>query len=420
MLKIFDIAFKDLKHSFRSLFAVAMMLVVPLLITGLLYLAFGGSPGTASSAQLPLTQVVVANLDQPPQGAGVAAGQELLAVLDSKDLAAYIQVTTVSTEAEARQAVDTQKAGVAIIIPPNLTSAILSQGGHATLTLYQDPTLTVGPIIVRSVVTQFMDGFTGALTGVSVVSQQFGQRGLPVDASLIQDFITQYTNWVKTGSQASQPLALKLEPVAANVGAQANNAIAGPVMIGMMIFFIFFTGAEEAQSIVREDEHKTLARLFTTATSRTVILAGKIVSIFVTLAVQVTVLLVVSALIFKIDWGNLGSIILASIGTVAAAGGFGLFIMSLVKTSRQAGPVLGAVLTLTGVAGGTITTGFQNIPAFFNTLTLLTPQGWALNAWKASLAGNLPGQVLLPVAVLCLIGLVFFAIGALLFRRRYV
>jgi len=418
MMKILDIAFKDLLHSFRSMFAVAMMLVVPLLITGLLYLAFGRSPGSASSAQLPITQVVVANLDQLPQGASVAVGQELLAVLDSKPLANLIQVTTASQEAEARQAVDTQKAGVAVIIPADLTSAILSQGGHATLTLYQDPTLTVGPVIVRGIVTQFIDGFTGASTGVSVVSQQFGQHGVPVDAGLIQDFITQYTHWVKTGSQAGQPLALKVEPLAANTGAQSSS-FAGSIMIGMMIFFIFFTGAEEAQSIVREDEHKTLARLFTTATPRTVILAGKIASIFVTLAVQTTVLLLLSAFIFKIDWGNLGSVVLASVGTIAAAGGFGLFVMSFIKTNRQAGPVLGAVLALTGMAGGTITTGFQNLPDFYNTLTLLTPQGWALNAWKASLAGSLPGQVILPVAVLCLIGLVLFAIGAMIFRRRY-
>ena len=168
-----------------------------------------------------------------------------------------------------------------------------------------------------------------------------------------------------------------------------------------------------------DPQHKTLARLFTTATPRTVILAGKIASIFVTLAVQTTVLLLLSAFIFKIDWGNLGSVVLASVGTIAAAGGFGLFVMSFIKTNRQAGPVLGAVLALTGMAGGTITTGFQNLPDFYNTLTLLTPQGWALNAWKASLAGSLPGQVILPVAVLCLIGLVLFAIGAMIFRRRY-
>ena len=93
--------------------------------------------------------------------------------------------------------------------------------------------------------------------------------------------------------------------------------------------------------------------------------------------------------------------------------------MSFVKNNRQAGSVLGAVLTLTGVAGGTVTTGFQNLPAFYTTLNLLTPQGWALKAWKASLAGGLPGDVILPAGVLCLIGLVFFALGAWRFRRRY-
>ena len=40
-MKILDIAFKDLTRSFRSAFAVGMMFVAPLLITGLIYFAFG-------------------------------------------------------------------------------------------------------------------------------------------------------------------------------------------------------------------------------------------------------------------------------------------------------------------------------------------------------------------------------------------
>jgi hypothetical protein len=41
-MKIIDIALKDMLRYFRSAFAVGMMLVVPLLITGLIYAAFGG------------------------------------------------------------------------------------------------------------------------------------------------------------------------------------------------------------------------------------------------------------------------------------------------------------------------------------------------------------------------------------------
>jgi len=35
-MKILDIAFKDMIHSFRSVFAVGMMVVAPLMLTGLI------------------------------------------------------------------------------------------------------------------------------------------------------------------------------------------------------------------------------------------------------------------------------------------------------------------------------------------------------------------------------------------------
>ncbi len=42
-MKILEIALKDLTRSFRSLFAVGMTIVAPLLLIGLISLAFGGA-----------------------------------------------------------------------------------------------------------------------------------------------------------------------------------------------------------------------------------------------------------------------------------------------------------------------------------------------------------------------------------------
>ena len=44
-MKVLDIALKDLLRSFRSAFALVMMFVAPLLITGLIYFAFGSMLG---------------------------------------------------------------------------------------------------------------------------------------------------------------------------------------------------------------------------------------------------------------------------------------------------------------------------------------------------------------------------------------
>ena len=80
-------------------------------------------------------------------------------------------------------------------------------------------------------------------------------------------------------------------------------AIVAPIMGGMMIMYAFLTGASTAQSILREDEERTLACLFTTPTDRSTILTGKFLAVFLTVLIQVVTLIVVSHLIFGIDWG---------------------------------------------------------------------------------------------------------------------
>lgn len=67
-MKAFDIAIKDMTRSFRSAFALVFMFGVPLLMTGMFYLMFGGSGNNSHGFTIPVTKVVVANLDQGGAG----------------------------------------------------------------------------------------------------------------------------------------------------------------------------------------------------------------------------------------------------------------------------------------------------------------------------------------------------------------
>jgi ABC-type multidrug transport system permease subunit len=80
---------------------------------------------------------------------------------------------------------------------------------------------------------------------------------------------------------------------------------------------------------------------------------------------------------------------------------------------------LGGVLTLTGMLGGLFTNGIPNLPPAFDTAKLSMPQGWAMTAWERSLTAASPLEVLIPVIVMLVLGVVFFAVGALKFRRRF-
>ena len=66
-MKILDIAFKDLVRSTRSLFLIGMAFAAPLLLTALIYFAFGSIAG--GNLSMPDISVGIVNLDMLPADA---------------------------------------------------------------------------------------------------------------------------------------------------------------------------------------------------------------------------------------------------------------------------------------------------------------------------------------------------------------
>lgn len=421
-MKLIDVALKDLSRVFRNPFSLIMMIGAPFLITGLLYFAFGQavSEGELELQAIPLA---IANLDQ--DGIGLAGGETLAELLESEDPGDLLQVDRMSDEAEARAAVDTGRVAAALIIPADFSAALMQPQGRAEVVLYQDPTLSIGPAIVRDLIHGIVDGFAGVKIASQVVEHQFIGRGLRPDASAMEAAAQSYSAWLQPApgqrEQASggrdflRIVSLAGEPSA---GSQAQTLIA-PVMAGMMIFFVFFMAATGAESIVRESEEGTLARLFTTPTPRGVILGGTLLAVVVGLAIQVTVLLGASAGLFHIRWGAPLPMLLAGAGLVLQSAGFGVFLMSFIRTTRQTGPVMGGVMTVTGMLGGLFTTGISGLPKAFEIVNLTMPQGWAMRGWKLVLSEAPVNEILGTTAVMFGIGGVMFAVGVLLLRRRF-
>jgi ABC-2 type transport system permease protein len=332
-------------------------------------------------------------------------------------------VTATDDEAAAFAAVDRQEAAVAIIIPVNFTSAASGGDQQAALVLYQDPTLTFGPGITREILDQFLNALAGGQIAGRTAAEQFSEDGLVLQPETQAQITGEYSVWFAGLAEEKGwdiPLTKRLpnNPEEKSI-TDHRNSLMGPVMAGMMIFFVFFTGANSAQSIIKEQEEGTLARMFTTPTPLTTILGGKFTAVFFILIVQSIVLLVSSALIFGIDWGDPAALSLVVFGMVISASGFGVWLISMIKTTRQAGPVLAGVLTITGMAGGLMTTGLAGVPAAMNTAALLVPQGWALRGLRLVLFGATSQEVIVPVLVLIAFGTIFFAIGARLFGKRF-
>jgi ABC-2 type transport system permease protein len=424
-MKILDIAIKDMTHAFRSYFALAFMFGVPLLMGGMFYLMFG-SQASDGGFSVPVTKVAVANLDrggpgfesvlaQFPSGTDAQSlGDLVLTGLQDGRFADLLAVRVVGSADAARSAVDSQQAGVALIIPADFSERFADLSAQAAVELYSDPTLTLGPAVVQSVLAQFLDGISGAKIAVNVAVGRTGNSNPAAAGSIVQ----QYLAGIPSGGAES--LIETRAPASVEAPANPVAAIVGLIMAGMSVFYAFFTGASTAQSILKEDEDGTLARLFTTPTRLSAILGGKYLSVGITVAVQMAVLLLVSSLIFGIRWGDPLPLALVWLGTVAAAAGFGIALMSVLKNARQGSIVIGTVLTVTGMLGmaRVFTMGSASAGAL-DTLSLAVPQGWAVRGLTQVMDGTGAAGVLPTLAVLLGIGAVLFVFGVLRFQKRY-
>ena len=432
-MKILDIALKDMLRFLRSTMGVVFMFAIPLGVTGLFYFAFGNI-GSQDGFELPRTELVVANLDQDaprlqsvsgktPGGFNARTLSELVVeVLRSEDLADLLEVRLVNSAEEARAAVDSRQAQAAIIIPQGFSAQFGDLNGTSQVEFYQDPTLTIGPEIVKSILSQFMDSLSAVKITVDLAIDAAGSQNPALVGQVVQEYLDTSNTQTDDLGETFLIVQSPQEKPATEAEQSPALAIVGPIMGAMMIFYAFYTGTATAESILREEEERTLPRLFTTPTPQATILGGKFLSVFMTVLVQVIVLIVAARLIFGIQWGEPEAVVLMAIGIVLSAAGFGVFINSFLKDTKQGGLVFGGILSVTGMLGMISVFAMASPIAarLGDTVALLVPQGWAVRGLTMAMNGEPVSSVLVNTLVLLAWGALFFVIGVWRFNHRYV
>ncbi len=432
-MKALDIALKDMKRSFRSTFAVVFMFGIPLLVAGMFYFMFGNMAQNGGF-NLPKTKVIIANMDEggpkfevnpkniPGGRKAKTMGDLVVNILESDNMKDLIDVSFASDPQSARVAVDSQQAQVALIIPSDFSKQFAdTDKGKAVIEFYQDPTLTIGPAIMKSILNRFMDGMSGVRIAVNVFTDEADQSNYALTSVIVQQYLKD--SLVLSDDPESKLLDVRAPSTVKKSKAEEKQnillSVVGPIMGAMMVFYAFYTGTSTAQSILKEEEERTLPRLFTTPTSQATILTGKLMSVFFTVCVQVVVLLIVAHLIFQIQWGDITSVIVAAIGIIFSASSFGIFINSFLKTTKQGGAIFGGVMTVTGMVG-MIQVMASSSNTSVKTVSLLVPQGWGILGLLQSMNGDPFSKVLVTALVMLAWSIVFFVVGVLRFNRRYV
>lgn len=413
MKKIFIIGLKDLKVTFRER-AVLIMLLAPFLLTiamGFITGAFSDDEGGGISG----IPVAVVNQDEAGLGA-------YLKDTFNEGFGGMFSLVEASDVEEARRQVEDDEIAAAVLIPEGFSSSMLPDESGMTsdqvgkIEIYANPARPISAGIIRDMVDGFIASVEkGRVAGQVTVSQLVNDGLVSVqDAGQIG---------MEIGVRLSDPGAslsiITLQGQEEKLPDEEQDfspiAILAPSMA--LLFLIYTTSSVGGRSILAEREEGTLPRMLTTPSTTAQVLGGKVFGIFLIGVVQVSILVVVSSLMFSLNWGDPLAVFLLILCAVAGATGWGILLASIAKTPGQVASLGTALMLLFGILGGSFT-GTAGLPGVMGIISKITPNAWAQEGF-IELAGQGTLIDILPsMGGLLVMAVVLFAIAVLFFRRR--
>jgi ABC-2 type transport system permease protein len=412
MKKLLLIGLKDLRLAFRDRAALILMLLAPFLLTlglGAVTGRFSGGSSTGVS-HIP---VVVVNRD------GGKLGDELVALLQSKDLDELVDPTVSDDPAAARNQVDANHAVAVIVIPAGFTDSIISpQGGTdagtaVAIEVYANPAAPTSAGVIKTIVDGFLSQVeVGRVAGEVIVTQLVASGRIR-----IQD--AQAVGMAAGADQAgasAQSTSITLRTVSSG-GAAIPFDVLALLAPGMALMFLMYTVSYGGRTFLTERNQGTLPRLLVSPTRSVQILGGKMIGIYLTGAAQMLILIVGTTLLFQLQWGDALAVLVLVLAAVFGAVGWGMLITALAKTPGQVNAVGAAVMLTFGILGGTFIST-DNMPAWFRMITKITPNAWGVQGFTTLALGGGLKDIVTPILALLIMGAALFAVAVLLINRR--
>ncbi|HEV2394923.1 MAG TPA: ABC transporter permease [Verrucomicrobiae bacterium] len=186
---------------------------------------------------------------------------------------------------------------------------------------------------------------------------------------------------------------------------------------GAMYFWVLFIGQGPLQEILQEKETRVLPRILACPVAPSQYVLSKMLRCFVLCSLAVVLLMISSALLFGIKWGNplkLGIVIavwaVSMTGLLAA-------IYASARTREQANVLAPLVLMLFAMLGGSMFP-YENLPSFLQMFGQFSPNRWAVLALQGVARSKPWLDLLKPFSGLAAIGTLGCLFAFLRFQRQ--
>lgn len=423
---------KDLRRRQRAPVGTVTMLLMPLVLTAVIGLVFGGG-GDDGGAEIPRVKLLIAD-EEGGMGGGLLSG-----AFSQGELADLFDPLPVASAEEGRRMMDEGEASALLVIPANFTDDLLD-GNPVKLQVVKNPAQSILPeIAVQTVdvlalvlnsasrllgeplaeirkMTQSDDGPSEAavLALSSVIYAKMTTLDgyfLPMPVSVVQ------------GDDAAE--ASEEETTTAPADKQEDEEGGGFsiftfILPGLAFMGILFIGEMAMRDVLAEQTAGTLSRAMTTPLTPVHFLAGKMAQAFILCLACQALMMISGTLVFGVDWGPLALVALFTGAAALSVTGLTALIFGLARSERQGSAIAGLLIMGMSLLGGSMFPS-EMLPQFLRTVGRFTLNFWAIKGFRSlSIEGGGLAEIAFPLLLLSGIGLACTALGAILLRRRIV
>ncbi len=406
MKRVFYVTLLNVRLIASDRAALAWLLAMPVVFTFVVGIALSGGRSTASGpVKYALT---VANLDSGPRGA------ELLQRIEEAGEIDLLPVEGPDAGVEAKRLVDDGDRSSALIIPHDFTDK-LEQDGQAVLTFHRNPE-RMNPLVTKQALERAvarMNVELLAAAGVRAAHERL--RGEPSDAEA--QALAKRVHEFVAGSWEPAPVSVVTELVGRKTRRDLPEMGFSHSAPAMALMFVLLSGLMFSAGLVEERRARTLARLSTAPVRKGEVVLANLVWRTVVGCGQFAILILVGALVFRVDWGD-SPLALALIGLtyVASVAGMSVLIGSFARTSRQA-ETTSLVAALSMCALGGLWWPIEITPKAYQTIGHFVPTGWAMDAMHNLVGRGYALPEIMPQASLLLGFAAAFCVAAALSFR---
>jgi ABC-type sugar transport system permease subunit len=434
---------KDLRRAARNPLPWLINLMLPLAMTALLGLVFGGKSDTGA-----LGRIRFAVVDEDKS----ALSNFLRGAANQREGGKYLEPVFLERE-EAMRQVNADKLSAVLIIPTNFTRNYLLARQPVSLELIKNPAESIHPAVLEELLGC-------VVTALNAISRNFGSE-LPdweavfqgrEDYHKVSFLIERAGDKLKMAKHFINPPIVAYEkpdpesvsPDArastdkAGAGGDGNAAgaksagsgsgkktadgsrnIFGYLLLGLSAMFLLFLGGTAMTDLHRELAKRTFERYQTLRQQLWPFIAGKIVFAVVGLLLCAAVMLGGGGLVFRVHWQHPIPLVLITLGYACSVAALFAVLIALVPDERRAGVLNNMAGMALGLVGGCALPPEQLPAVLREHVTPLMPTYWFTETARALQFNAGPTPWLPALFKLLLAGIALAALAAMLFRNRF-